>query len=386
MKKRLLIGFLASFFLLILFAFAQEVEIVDGVRIVHNGKIGKWGKDIQVSMELIRTLGGLDVEDDNLAFNSPRDIVIDSNGNLYILDYSNNGIQKLNSKGEYISTLGQQGQGPGDLSRPYSMDIDKDDNLYILDSGNRRIQIINTEGEVQKIIKLDRLRQDIVRALPSGLIALGGRLDIRWVMGDEEEMPKLIELLDRNGIIQNAFGELKDYKDRLVNREANVIQYDVDKEGNLFLSFTVQNRIDNYSPEGKLVCQTDRVLNYDTQVIDKGFIKRDEGSVSIGMPKMNRVSNGIALDGEGRIWVITMKRQLRPEEITQSVSDGGVTRRIQTAEYKKMDMYKLEIFAPDGILLGEIHLDHLAHSLRIQENFLFIFDAENAQIFQYEIK
>ena len=100
--------------------------------------------------------------------------------------------------------------------------------------------------------------------------------------------------------------------------------------------------------------QTDMVLNYDTKVIDKGFIKRDEGSVGIQRPKMNRVSNSIALDGDGRIWVITMNRQLRPEEITQSVSGGGITRRIQTAEYKKMDIYKHEIFTRDGILLGEI--------------------------------
>ncbi len=89
---------------------------------------------------------------------------------------------------------------------------------------------------------------------------------------------------------------------------------------------------------------------------------------------MNQVSEGIAVDGKGRIWVITLNRQLRPEERSESISGGGFTKRIQTVEYKKMDIYKLEIFDNDGFLLGNILLDHIANNIRIQKDYLFIFD------------
>lgn len=373
-------------FLITTFSHAQEIEILDGVRIVHNEKGGEWGKDLKASLRLIRILGGLDVENEHLAFNGPRDVVLDSEGNMYIVDYSNNRIQKLSPGGEYISTIGREGQGPGDLSRPYSIDIDSDDNLYVLDSRNRRIQIFNTKGEVQKVAKLDKFRQNTIRSLPSGLIALGGRLDMRWALSDDKELPKLLELVDRKGNVLSAFGQLRDYENRLVNWAANEIEYDVDQEGSFFLSFAQQNRIEKYTPDGRLVWKADRVLNYDTKVIDKGYIERSEsGGTGIQVPKLNLVSCGIALDVEGRTWVITFNRQLRPEEMSSSVSAGGVTRRLKTAEFKTMDIYKLEIFNPDGILLGEIQLDHLAHKLRIQRSYLFIFDLENAQIFQYEI-
>lgn len=367
---------------------SQKTESTSNFRIVHNEKEGIWGKDPKVSLELVRTLGGLDVEDENLAFNLPRDIVIDSQGNTYILDGSNNNIIKLNQDGEYIGTIGRLGQGPGDFNRPYSMDIDSSDLLYINDFANRRIQIISTKGDVQKVIRLNKLKLKTIRILGSGLIALGGYLDVRWSLASDnrKKLPKLIDVLERKGKIQLTFGNLKDFDNRLVNWEANVIAYDVDNNDNFYISFTRQNRIEKYSHDGILLLRIDRILNYDTKVLDKGFVNRSGGGVTVSAPTMNQVSEGIAVDRKGWIWVITLNRQLRPEERSQSVSGGGTTKRIQTAEYKKMDIYKLEIFNTDGILLGEILLNHIAYNIRIQKDYLFIFDLENAQVFQYKIE
>jgi hypothetical protein len=53
------------------FASAQKIETVNGVRIVHNERGGKWGNIPEVRIELVRMIGGLDA-DANLAFNQKR--------------------------------------------------------------------------------------------------------------------------------------------------------------------------------------------------------------------------------------------------------------------------------------------------------------------------
>ena len=388
MKKSVV--FLFIFLILLFFtelSSFQKTESISDIQIIHNEKEGTWGKDPQVSLKLVSTLGGLNVKDENLAFNLPRDVVLDSKGNKYLLDGDNDNITKISPEDHYITSIGRGGQGPGDFNYPYSIDIDSSDILYILDSSNRRIQILTTKGKVQKVIRLNKFRQNTLRILKTGYLALGGTLDASWgwAADKKKELPKLIEILDRRGKVQNSFGNLKDYEDRLVNWFANEIDYDVDKENNFYICFIRQNRIEKYSQDGNLLWEADRILNFGTKVLDKGYIKRSKGGTGIQYPKMNQVSEGIAVDGIGRIWIITLNRQLRPEEMSQSVLVGRTKKRIKTAEFKKMDIYKLEIFDPDGFLLGNIPLNHIAHNIRIQNEYLFIFDLENAQIFQYKI-
>ena len=367
-------------------SFSQKVETKDGIRFIHNKKSGEWGNNSKVDLKLIRTIGGIDVEDENYTFVGPRGIELDSAGNMYIPDYSDNKIKKFNPEGEYIKTIGRHGQGPGDFNHPYSIDIDADDNLYVLDSGNSRIQILDYEGKSQKLIPYNTLRQHTLRILDTGLMALGGRQSLRWVMSERKELPKLIELMDSNGTIKKAFGEMTDYQNRLVNYHANQIEFETDNKGNFYFTFIYQNRIDKYNPEGILLWKTDRVLNYSTEVIDKGYTKSPDGGLSIQLPKMNYVSNGIAIDKRGRVWVLTFNRQLLPEEITQSVQAGRFRKITSEGVIKKMDIYKLEIFNSEGFLLGEIQLNHVAHGIRIQKDYLFLWDAENTKYYQYKIK
>ena len=131
--------------LISVFVGAQKIETVNGVRVVHNEKGGQWGANPEVKLELVRTIGGLDAEE-NLSFNEPNDIVRDSAGNLYILDSGNNRIQKLDSEGKFIKTIGRKGQGPGEFQAAYSMDIDPEDNLFVFDVRSRRIEVLSPDG------------------------------------------------------------------------------------------------------------------------------------------------------------------------------------------------------------------------------------------------
>jgi hypothetical protein len=114
----------SALFLVSILVRAQKIETVNGVRVVHNEKGGKWGANLEVNLELVRTIGGLDAEE-NLSFNNPNDIVRDSAGNLYIMDSGNKRIQKLDPERKFIRTIGRKGQGPGEIQGARSMDIYK---------------------------------------------------------------------------------------------------------------------------------------------------------------------------------------------------------------------------------------------------------------------
>jgi tripartite motif-containing protein 71 len=326
-------------------------------------------------LELVRTIGGLDAEE-NLSFNNPNDIVRDSVGNLYILDTDNNRIQKLNSEGKFIKTIGRKGQRPVEFQRARSMDIDEKDNIFVFDSGNARIQVISLEGRPLKTFKLLFSVAGRIRLLKSGLIVKDGAFYYSVRIERSKKLPKLLEIIDQNGRTKLAFGEATDYKDADVNSWANFVKYDTDAEKNIYLSFDRQNRIEKCAPDGTLLWRADRQLDYGT-----GYVK---GGTKQGMP-MNVVSRGIAADGKGRIWVITNRRQLTQEERGKRISAVGVTRMIAEPKIDKMDIYKLEIFSPEGVFLGEIPLNHLAGDIRIFGDTLFIWEYSNTTFYQYKI-
>ena len=376
---------LAALCLVSVFVAAQKIETVNGVRIVHNEKSGQWGANLEVKLELVRTIGGLDAEE-NLSFYDPNDIVQDSAGNIYVLDSGNIRIQKLNSDGKFIKTIGRKGQGPGEFQAPESMDIDKQDNLFVFDFLRRRIEVFSSEGKPLNTIKFPVASAGYIRLLKPDQIVKGGAMDIGLQLGTLKKSPKLLEILNLNGKAIISFGEAKDYGDGNTTWWANMFRFDTDAEKNICLSFWRQNRVEKYAPDGKLIWRADRPLNYRTDVIEKGFVT----SRGAHGPKMNAVAVAVAADGKGRIWVITMRRQLTDEEraLGSSVvtTDAGVVsrKRVQP-KVVKGDVYKLEIFGQDGVFLGEIPLPHHAHGIRIFGDNLFILEMYNTVFYQYKI-
>jgi len=86
------------------------------------------------------------------SLNSPTDVVVDSEGNIYIADTFNSCIRKVNTDG-IISTFAGQGGVMGyggdggapneaTLDLPYGVALDNAENLYIADTHNHRIRVI----------------------------------------------------------------------------------------------------------------------------------------------------------------------------------------------------------------------------------------------------
>ncbi len=396
MKKLFVRGILIAGVFCVVYLFAvitaypQKTETIDGLRVVHNEKVGKWGKNPEVAIKLVRTIGDVDTEDENLAFNSPSDIAMDSAGNIYILDSENQRIQKFSPEGKYVATIGRKGQGPGEFTSPSSLDIDAKGYLYVLDSNQGRLQILAPEGKDFKIIHTIKRDLQKVRVLRSGLFVASSSFRRGAFFEKRKSLPKLLKLIDSQMKVLKEFGEMFDYKEDVTNEVGNWALFEVDKNDNIYLSFSYQNRIEKYSPDAELIWKVDRALNYSAELIKKGRLEVTATSQTFFPPKMNRCSNGIAVDEKGRVWALTLNRQIKKEEeIIHYVSGtpAGVTKKtIGNTDLRTTDMYKLEIFAADGILLGEIPLNHFSDSIRIIGDNLFLFDRDRGvKYYQYKI-
>lgn len=357
-------------------AWAQRIETENGVRIVHNVKGGAWDNNPQISIELVRTIGDVDSDDENLAFNSPADLAIDVAGNIYIADSQNQRIQVFDPEGRYLRTIGRKGQGPGEFMSVRSIDFDGEGRLYVLDNWQRRIQVFTPKGEVLKTILV--LNADIrqMRLLRSGMTAVESN----------RRGPELIKLLGPDLAPQGEFGDPFDFGDELANSVGNSWDFTVDREDNIYLCFRLQNRIEKYSPDGRLLWRADRELNYPAKMVEKG---RKEGARTF-YPKFNSVASGLDADDSGRIWVVTCDRQIRKDEEVIVMSSGrvggGETRKlVGNTDLRNTDMFKLEIFAPDGVLTGEIPLTHFVDMIRVHKDRLFLLDADRGVCF-YEYR
>ena len=391
---------LAEFVLAATLAAGQKVETVDGVKLVHNSGPGAWGKTPKVTLEPVRTIGDVDTADENMAFYMPSAIAVDGAGDLYILDTGNHRIQKFGPDGKFLASLGRQGQGPGEFYYPSWLAVDDKGFLWVSDPNNQRIQVLTPDGKDHKTLKV--LQQG------SGPVFLGragelveGAPRMRLMMNPDEKkpesLPKLVKVLDLAGKAVREFGEPVDFKNELVNSAANDVILTVDGDGQVYLVFPAQNRIEKYAADGRLLWRADRELPYSMEIKDKGEVKRDGGNMSVRGPQLNRCAGGIAVDAKGRIWVVTMTRQLNKEEqvglmMTATMDQGG-GRTIgykpqgDGLELRTTDAYKLEVFDADGALLGSLPLGSFVDGIFIHGDRLFLLDKfRGTQFKEYRIK
>jgi DNA-binding beta-propeller fold protein YncE len=81
------------------------------------------------------------------SFNSARDLDVDTDGNIYVVDSRNHRIQKFNKENTFVSMWGKEGEDKGKFKEPCGIDMGPDGNLYVTDTWNSRIQVFNKSGK-----------------------------------------------------------------------------------------------------------------------------------------------------------------------------------------------------------------------------------------------
>ena len=79
-------------------------------------------------------------------FTNPDDVTVDSAGNVYIADTSNDRIQKFTPDGRFISQFGTIGTDAGELTNPNAVAVDAAGNAYVADRSNHRVMQFDSSG------------------------------------------------------------------------------------------------------------------------------------------------------------------------------------------------------------------------------------------------
>lgn len=90
-------------------------------------------------------------------FNNPLGVEILSNGNYVISDYGTSRLLVVDKDGKQIKEWGGEGCQPGKFLGPYYLEKDKENQIYVVDRTNNRIQIFNENGILVKIVGGDDL-------------------------------------------------------------------------------------------------------------------------------------------------------------------------------------------------------------------------------------
>ena len=97
---------------------------------------------------------------------------------------------------------------------------------------------------------------------------------------------------------------------------------------------------------------------------------------------MNQCSNGISVDEKGRVWVVGLKHQ----NIEVESSESPDSREKQDSDPANTDIFQLELYDGDGILLHKFPLTHHVDGIRCHEDKIYLLDADHrAQFFEYRI-
>jgi hypothetical protein len=165
MNKKIILLFLVSiFFVLACSTRSPEgssewkgtIEYLDGIRVVKNPEEPLYGH-LQFDLEKDLTLGS--DKDEVYMFYRVEGLGVDSEGNIYVLDSGNYRIQKYDSEGNHLQTIGRKGQGPGELDTPYGMFLSFENIIYVHDG--MKIKAFKTNGSFIQEITLDSFTHDI---------------------------------------------------------------------------------------------------------------------------------------------------------------------------------------------------------------------------------
>ena len=101
--------------------------------------------------EILMSLGVAGVAGDGPDhFNGPTDVVVATNGDIFISDghetESNNRVVKLAADGQFLKTWGDTGTQTGQFNVPHAIAMDSQGRVFVADRNNNRIQIFDQDG------------------------------------------------------------------------------------------------------------------------------------------------------------------------------------------------------------------------------------------------
>ncbi len=200
----------------------------------------------------------------NAQFNQPEGIVVDSQGNLFVVDTYNFSVRKIDKNGKvttFAGVGGKKGYANGNgkqalFNMPIGISIDKNDNLFVVDAiydspkqGNSLIRKIDSNGNVSTFAgvhgKDGHKDGTLLKALFHKPVGIATAEDGTIFVADTEA--DLIRMIDKNGNVTTIGGQylVEKMNDGIGNEAAffDPQSLVVAPNGDIFITDTLNNKI-----------------------------------------------------------------------------------------------------------------------------------------------
>ncbi len=130
-----------------------EIKGDQNLRVI-NPKPDPNAKDVFTELVLLKEIkDGFRKESPNY-FARISSICVDDEGNLYVADGKHKTIFKFSKDGEFIKTIGRDGQGPGEFMDEFmEISFGNDKRIYVVDNVRLKIIVYGKDGEFVKELK-----------------------------------------------------------------------------------------------------------------------------------------------------------------------------------------------------------------------------------------
>jgi len=243
------------------------IEEINGIQTIHNPDYPKEGT-FRYDLVPELSLGGPDAEEGAVLVR-PIEFQFDSQENVYIIDWREITIKVFDPDGNYLRSVGKQGQGPGEFETPARFRM-VDDQICLLDSRQRRFSLLTLEGEYLKGFNIEGypLQFDVA---PDGTIYYAQRMETEVEGGEKmQRVSASFVLIQTNasGEDRKKFGEFKSQDSlrkmtklpsgqsmmtTLSSREAYTTSWLVGPKGNIYLGYNQDYELEVRDEEWNLL-------------------------------------------------------------------------------------------------------------------------------------
>jgi sugar lactone lactonase YvrE len=212
-------------------------------------------------------LGGWDGGDDEF-FGVIVDIEEDADGNLYVLDAQLNEIKIYSKDGEYLNTIGREGEGPGEFRRAGGLFWMPDGRLGVMQAFPGRIVTLHPDGTAADDLTLDPVEGAGFR-LMRGIERAGDHIAIIYGLNDFNQETMKFKQTNVLGLFDAEGHEIKRIHQRdshidFANPKITEIEFDnfmnrwtTGPDGRIYAVPVLKDyAVDVWTPDGEL----DRVI------------------------------------------------------------------------------------------------------------------------------
>jgi hypothetical protein len=395
MKNKIKVAFTAILLpvIILLLSFGEQhaewkgkIDVENGIKIIKNPKEPLYG---EITFELKEDLSIGNESDENYLFYRVREVQVDPEGNIYVLDSGNHRLQVFDKNSNYLCTIGKKGEGPGEFNGPACLQLDDETgHIFVADFLSRKIITFDKEGrhidkDIHLVEYLDDFYLDSERCI-WGKFSLPGTDTYRFI--------KKVSLA---GKVEKTFTEIPFYINRVmaastgVGNKRFVTGYFITHgyEDDLFLS-KVDNHTFVYGHSKK----------YELIAVDETgntlfMIRKDEAPKEITKKEKDRIENqeiwNIRKQGH-QISELSLKFPEHMPFFFSIITDDKSRIYVRKNPYSRglNTNHEYDVFSKDGRYLYKTHLNHYPDVIRNRYLYTLIVNEETGleQIKRYKIK